>query len=275
MRVALCNEVVRTLPFAAQCELAAALGYDGVELAPFTISDAPEQLTATELAALRRAAAEAGVAISGLHWLLVKPDGLSLTSPDAAVRARSLDVMRRLVGVCAELGGDYLVHGSPAQRRLPDYDAATARGWAEDAFRAAGMAAAEAGVVYCVEPLAPRLTNCFNSVAEAASFVGGLGNPALRTMLDTSAVRTGETATPEALLEAWLPSGLIAHVHLNDANQRGPGQGADAFAPVLRVLHAHRWDQWIGLEPFEYVPDGPTCAARAIGYVRGIEETLR
>lgn len=275
MRVALCNEVVRTLPFAAQCELAAALGYDGVELAPFTVSDAPDQLTSEELAALRRAATEAGVAISGLHWLLVKPDGLSLTSADPAVRARSLDVMRRLVGMCAELGGEYLVHGSPAQRRLPDDGADAARGWVEEAFRAAGAAAAQAGVVYCVEPLAPRLTNCFNSVAEAAAFVGGVGNPALRTMLDTSAVRLGETATPEALLEAWLPSGLIAHVHLNDANQRGPGQGEDAFAPVLRTLHAHRWDRWIGIEPFEYVPDGPTSAARAIGYVRGIEETLR
>ena len=55
MRIALCNEVVRTLHFAAQCELAAALGYDGVELAPFTVSDAPDQLTSEELAALSRA----------------------------------------------------------------------------------------------------------------------------------------------------------------------------------------------------------------------------
>jgi sugar phosphate isomerase/epimerase len=67
---------------------------------------------------------------------------------------------------------------------------------------------------------------------------------------------------------------LIAHVHLNDSNQRGPGQGADRFAPTLRVLHAHGWNGWIGLEPFEYVPDGPTCAARAIGFVRGIEESF-
>ena len=30
MRIALCNEVVRELPFERQCELAATLGYDGL-----------------------------------------------------------------------------------------------------------------------------------------------------------------------------------------------------------------------------------------------------
>jgi D-psicose/D-tagatose/L-ribulose 3-epimerase len=36
MRIALCNEVIATLPFERQCEFAAALGYDGLEIAPFT-----------------------------------------------------------------------------------------------------------------------------------------------------------------------------------------------------------------------------------------------
>ena len=30
----------------------------------------------------------------------------------------------------------------------------------------------------------------------------------------------------------------------------------------------------LGVEPFEYVPDGPAAAARAIGYLRGILEAL-
>jgi hypothetical protein len=28
------------------------------------------------------------------------------------------------------------------------------------------------------------------------------------------------------------------------------------------------------VEPFEYVPDGPTCAARSIGYLRGLLERI-
>ena len=78
-----------------------------------------------ERAGVRRACADAGVAVSGLHWLLVAPKGLSITTADRAVRERTLDVMRRLVELCADLGGAYLVHGSPAQRRTGgDPDAA-------------------------------------------------------------------------------------------------------------------------------------------------------
>ena len=274
LRVALCSEVVREMDFPRQCAFAASLGYDGIELAPFILSDAPHRLPETTVAMIRRAASEAGIAVSGLHWLLIKPDGLSLTSPDPAVRAGTLDVMRRMVDLCAAVGGSYLVHGSPAQRQLPTDDAATARGWVEDAFLRAGEAAGEAGVTYCVEPLAPRLTNCFTSVAEAAEFVARAGLPALRTMLDNSAAVLGEAEAPDVLLDRWLPTGLIVHIHVNDANQRGPGQGADRFAPVIRALHRHRYAGWVGVEPFEYVPDGPAAAARAIGYIRGVEEAL-
>jgi sugar phosphate isomerase/epimerase len=34
MRIALCNEVIAALPFEQQCAFAAALGYDGLEVAP-------------------------------------------------------------------------------------------------------------------------------------------------------------------------------------------------------------------------------------------------
>jgi len=52
MRVSLCNEVIAELPFGRQCELAAALGYDGLEPAPFTWSDDPTRLTVAQIADL-------------------------------------------------------------------------------------------------------------------------------------------------------------------------------------------------------------------------------
>ena len=121
MRLALCNEVLRDRDFAAQCVYAAVLGYDALEVAPFTLADDPLTLAPSKRAEIRRAAADAGIAISGLHWLLVKPDGLSVTSADPCVRARTIAAMRELVDLCAELGGRYLVHGSPAQRVLCQY----------------------------------------------------------------------------------------------------------------------------------------------------------
>ena len=41
MKLALCNEVIREMDFPAQCDFAAKLGYDGLELAPFTLDENP------------------------------------------------------------------------------------------------------------------------------------------------------------------------------------------------------------------------------------------
>ena len=39
MRLSLCNEVIRDMEFAAQCAFAAAVGYEALEVAPFTLSE--------------------------------------------------------------------------------------------------------------------------------------------------------------------------------------------------------------------------------------------
>src|SRR5688572_33441161 len=77
MKLALCNEVVRELSFERQCALAAALGYSGLEVAPFTLGAEPHRLAPAAVSATRRAAEAAGIAVTGLHWLLVTPEGLS------------------------------------------------------------------------------------------------------------------------------------------------------------------------------------------------------
>ncbi|HEX8164796.1 MAG TPA: sugar phosphate isomerase/epimerase family protein [Beijerinckiaceae bacterium] len=272
MRLSLCNEVVRELPFGRQCELAAKLGYAGLELAPFTLGEETYRMPAAERGAVRRACADAGIAVSGLHWLLVAPKGLSIATADRAVWGKTVDVMRRLVGLCAELGGEYLVHGSPAQRQTGGDPDAAAR--AEAAWAAVAPEAESAGVAYCIEPLAPRETDFVNTVAEAAAIVRRIGSPSLRTMIDTSAAALAEAEPVAALIERWMPTGLVAHVQLNDRNRRGPGEGEDRFAPVLAALKRTGYAGWLAMEPFEYIPDGPACAARSIGYVAGILEAL-
>src|SRR5690349_14529530 len=119
MRFALCNEVLQPLVFEQQCALAAKLGYDALEVAPFTLAADPMDITDGQAQVFRRIASDHGLAISGLHWLLVAPAGLSIVAAEAQVRDRTVAVMRRLVQLCALLGGRYLVHGSPKQRKVP------------------------------------------------------------------------------------------------------------------------------------------------------------
>jgi D-psicose/D-tagatose/L-ribulose 3-epimerase len=279
MQFALCNEVLQPLPFREQCALASAQGYDGLEVAPFTLAADPRDIADAQAGEFRRIAQDHGLAITGLHWLLVAPAGLSIVDTDDAVRARTVAFMRRLVELCALMGGKYLVHGSPKQRSVPagtTREQALAR--ASDCFAQVATAAAQAGVVYCIEPLSTRETDLVNTVAEAAAIVDAIGSPGLKTMIDCSAAGQVEREPVAHLMARWIPSGHVAHVQVNDPNRRGPGQGEMRFAPIVRELlrlqASGAYRGVVAVEPFDYVPDGPGCAAHSIGYLRGIVEGL-
>jgi D-psicose/D-tagatose/L-ribulose 3-epimerase len=274
MRISLCNEVIASLPFPRQCEFARSVGYDGLEIAPMTLSDEPHRLSPATRASLRGSAQDAGIAITSLHYLLKAPSGLSITSADDAVRARTIDVMKALCELAADLGATVLVHGSPDQRRLEPGREAEGRERAADCFAAVVPAAQAARVTYCIEPLSRDQTSCVNTIAEAIEIVRRVDNPALRTIIDCSSAGLTESEPVADLLRRFIPTGFVGHVHFNDPNRRGPGEGALAFAPILRALRESGYRGFAAVEPFIYQPDGAACAARAIGYLRGIMEAV-
>jgi D-psicose/D-tagatose/L-ribulose 3-epimerase len=244
MKLALCNEVLAHLPLERQCELAAALGYDGLEIAPFTLGDAPHRLAASEIARVRKTVESFGLAVTGLHWLLVAPPGLSVTDPDARIRTRTRDVVAQLIALCAELGGNVLVHGSPKQRGIaPGEDHATALARLRDFLAAAARVAEAHGVVYCIEPLGRAETALVNTVAEAAALVREIGRSSLRTMIDTSAAGATETQSVPELIDEWLPTGVIG------SRRRGVRRRLPARHPRIARLSddprpAHEGRSW-------------------------------
>ena len=270
MRVSLCNEVIVEMPLARQCEFAKSVGYDGLEIAPFTLSDEPHLLPPARRAELRHAARNAGLAITSLHYLLRKPEGLSITTADAGVRTHTIDVMRRLIDLAADLGAGVLVHGSPAARKLAHGQEAEDRKRGIESFATIAPAAEAGGVVYCIEPLSSKETSFINKVAQAADIVRAIGSNAVRTMIDCSAAAQMETEPVADVIRQWVPTGLIGHIHFNDPNRRGPGEGSLAFAPILDALRDVGYSGDAAIEPFIYQPDGPACAARGIGYIRGL-----
>jgi sugar phosphate isomerase/epimerase len=279
MKIALCNEVLRPMPFEEQCSLAARLGYDAMEVAPFTLKDDPLQIGDAQAKEYARIAHDHGLTISGLHWLLVAPEGLSIVSADRAQRERTVRVMERMVELCAMLGGRYLVHGSPKQRSVPEGSSA-AEAWerARDCLAQAARRAEACQMIYCLEPLSPRETDFVNTVEDAVRMVAEIGSPGLKTMIDCSAAGQAEHVSVPDLIERWVPTGHIAHVQVNDPNRRGPGQGEMRFGAILRSLlkmrREGRYGGIVAVEPFDYVPDGPGCAAYSIGYLRGILQEI-
>src|SRR5271166_3469311 len=108
MRYAICNETFEGWDHARVCRTVAELGYQGLELAPFTLAPRITDVTAEQRRLLRRQAEDYGLTILGLHWLLAKTEGLHLTSPDETVRRRTADYLVELASACRDMGGELM-----------------------------------------------------------------------------------------------------------------------------------------------------------------------
>src|SRR5207302_3848101 len=232
MRYAICNETFEGWDHARVCRQVAELGYTGLEMAPFTLAPRITDVSAAQRRQLRQEAESAGLQIIGLHWLLAKTEGLQLTSPDAAVRQRTADYLVELARCCRDLGGDLMVHGSPAQRRVPaGKTKAEAADYAVDTFRRAAPGIADSGVRLCLEPLSPPEADFINTCAEAMEIIERLGHPNCVLHLDVKAMATDEAPATE-LIRRHAPR--TGHFHANDVNKRGPGFGDTDFVPIFR-----------------------------------------
>src|SRR5262245_49352025 len=118
MKFAICQELFENWSWSDQCRAIAAAGYAGIEVAPFAIASRPSDLSAADRRGLRQTAADHGLEIIGLHWLLAKTSGFHLTSDDAAIRGATAAYLGELADLCGDLGGTIMVFGSPAQRNL-------------------------------------------------------------------------------------------------------------------------------------------------------------
>src|SRR3979411_2255421 len=88
-RHAMCNEAYEGRPFEEMCRSTRRIGYAGIEIAPFTLAEKPAGITAADRKRYRETIAAEGLTFAGLHWLMVSPKGLHVTTPDRVLRERS------------------------------------------------------------------------------------------------------------------------------------------------------------------------------------------
>src|SRR5437899_997563 len=117
MRHAICNEIYQGWKFEDVARSVRGMGYDALEIAPFTLAETPAEIPEARRREYRSVLASEGLKFAGLHWLMVSPKGLHVTTPDTALRERSWRHIRDLIDLSADLGPDgVMVFGSPAQR---------------------------------------------------------------------------------------------------------------------------------------------------------------
>ncbi|MCC7493751.1 MAG: sugar phosphate isomerase/epimerase [Fimbriimonadaceae bacterium] len=260
MRLGICNEMFGDTPFDEVCRVAAEVGYEGIELAPFVFCEQVGDLTADDRASLRATAARHGLSIIGLHWLLIKPPGLHMTTPDDALRARTRDFFIELVHCCADLGGELLVCGSPKQRQVLDSREAA---WERlvEVFQPVARAAGERGVTFCIEPLGPPENDFITCAAEGRAMVAAVDHPNFQLILDVKALCSGEPGDlPTAIRDS---AAQLRHFHANDANLLGPGMGETDHGPIAAALRQIGYQHWVSVEVFKFELGGPELARQS------------
>ena len=175
------------MSFADGCRAMKKAGYDGVEIAPPTLSEDPAALPAARRAELRKIMTSEGLRYVGLHRLLTVPKGLHVTTPDAAVRERSWSYLVRLIDLCADLGPGGRHGASEAAKNAPPSNGCTvaeAVGRIEDGLARLAPHAAERRVTILLEALAPRLSDVINDMDEVVRIVKQVNSPAVTGMFD-------------------------------------------------------------------------------------------
>lgn len=268
MKYAICNETFEGWQLQQVFEFCGRAGYEGVELAPFTVCDRVTDVDALSRARIRDGAAACGLEISGLHWLLAKTEGLHLTSPDASIRQATTLYLRKLIAFAADVGARHLVFGSPQQRNISEgIDPLTAWEWSRETFRQCGAAAQDQGVIFCLEAL-PE-SNIFRTIDDCILMVEEVGCSGFQTMLDVKSMASEPRPIAETVSRGIH---LARYLHANDANLREPGSGDVDFVPIFRALRSGGYDGWLSIEVFDYSGGPEQIARRGLAYLREAEQ---
>jgi sugar phosphate isomerase/epimerase len=268
MKFAICNEIFQGWKIEEVFAYAARLGYDAVEIAPFTLGGSVSEISASERKRVRDLAAANRIEVAGIHWVLVKPEGLYMNHPDTQIRKRTANYFCELVDFCADLGGTRMVVGSPKQRNLlPNVSFDQAKEWALETFCEAVTKAAQRNVTICFEPLGPSETNFINTAAEAIEFVGRLPSPSFQIILDVKAMSSEPKPLPQIISESW-PH--FAHFHANDPNLKGPGFGEVDFKPIAAALKDIGYSGFVSVEVFNFDEGAETIASKSLSYLRQV-----
>ena len=254
------NDVSRAIAYTKE------IGYDGIEIAPFTLAQHVTDIPASTRSAIVKKAQEADLEVLGIHWVLVGPEGLHINGPDKAVRDRTSQYLVDLVHFCGDVGGKLIIFGSPKQRNVHEsltYDQAF--DYTVQAFERALPACEERGVTFCMEPLTHLETNFCTSAEETVRLIDRINHPNFRLLLDTKAMtfeKEGRAATIRKFAK------YLAHYHANDENLNGPGWGDVDFAPIFEALKSIGYTDYASVEVFKFDAGPEAIATRSLEYMK-------
>ena len=264
-KYAMCNESMAELSWAEQCRIVGNAGYKGIEVAAFTlVKEGVQEISSVRRKEMVSIMKGVGIECSGLHWLLAPPPkGLHFTTPDVAVRRKTIAYLDELIDFCGDLGGHYMIFGSPKQRNTRGISIEEANKYFAEGLAKVADHAQQRDIMILIEHLGSGITDVVNTMAEASELAKDVNHPAIQIMFDFHNT-DDETEPFDVLLKKYYEYIHYIHVQEADGKHLGTGTAVDDYVKSFQTLKDLGYDKWISLEVFDFSPGGKRIAEESI-----------
>ena len=241
------------------CRLAAARGFDAVEIFP-------PSADAIDAAELRTLLDDNGLSLAavgtGAGWVKHK---LTLTSPDATVRDRAVAFVRSIMSLAAQFDAPAII-GSMQGRWGDGVTKPEALRYLGNALFKLDTHASDLGTTLLYEPLNRYETNLVNTLGDAVTLLTGMGVERVKVLADLYHMNIEETNVADALRNA---GAHVGHVHFADSNRRAAGLGHTDFLPIMAALVEIGYAGYLSAEILP-LPDSDAAARQTMDMFRRI-----
>ena len=221
------------------CDKVKDMGFSVFEVTPVN----PDTFPAAKL---RIRAKDLGLSINANFAL---PLDANTISPDPAVRARGVELSKKVVDLCVEAGvevycgANYCAWGYHSGRRR----SADEWTWGVEAYRQIGEYAAGSGLTIAVETLNRFESHYLNTAADACAFVDAVGLDNCKVHLDTFHMLREEDDLAGAIRST---GSKMAYFHACGSQRGIPGKDMVPWDATFNALKDIGYDYVIGVESF-------------------------
>lgn len=224
-------------------ELARALGFGGIEIAPHSIFGRWDVADA-DVKALGATLEKAGLACPALQGIMFDVPGAALFE-SGETRLALASHLKRVARMAGMLGARACVFGAPRQRDPGGLPPPVALEIAADFLRSIGPAFEDQGGVLAIEANA-RAYGCrfVTTTAEAIALVETVATPGIGLQIDTGTMVL-ESEDPEILRRA---APLAVHAHVSEPGLVPLGSAAVDHRALGMALKAGGYRGWLSVE---------------------------
>ena len=190
------------------------IGFDGLEVAPSKIWDDVKKVKPKQVTQYRKQVETAGLRIIGMHSLFWDQPELGLFI-DSITRQKTLDFLIHLSKICSDLGGSFLVLGSPQARRRNGISIDKANREIISFFSELSNYINNHGTCFVIEALGEDETDYIHTLIHALDIIKRVNKQELMSHVDAKAVFNANEANSE-IFKKIKP--ILKHAHVNEPN---------------------------------------------------------